>query len=141
MVQNLVWSVLYLRNTLSSALLQKVMTLFLITSTVPEFYVSIMTTFIYYLYVALESHFNSIKLKSFLRDNFTHFCAVILASTEYLDTYRELKHENFGYITRIFEDTSDYRFFFGKFRSTSRLRSSLINFMCMNWISYNKRIS
>ena len=45
-VQNLMWSGVYLRSTLSNTLLQKVLTLVPLTATGPEVYVAIMTTFL-----------------------------------------------------------------------------------------------
>ena len=42
-VQNLTWSVVYLRSTLSNTLLQRVLTLVPLTATGPEVYVAIMT--------------------------------------------------------------------------------------------------
>ena len=45
-VQNLTWSGVYLRSTLSNTLLQKLLTLVPLTATGPEFFVAIMTTFL-----------------------------------------------------------------------------------------------
>ena len=63
--QNLTWSGVYPRNTLSNDLLQKVMTLVLLTATGPEVYVATMTTIIsdscYYLIDTLN-HMNNLKL-------------------------------------------------------------------------------
>ena len=44
MVQNLTWSGVYLRSTLSSDILQKVLTLVPLTATGPKVYVATMTT-------------------------------------------------------------------------------------------------
>ena len=45
-VQNLKWSGVYLRSTLSNTLLQKLLTLVPLTATEPEVFVANMTTFI-----------------------------------------------------------------------------------------------
>ena len=45
-VQNLTWSEVYLRSNLSNTLLQKVLTLVLLTATGPEVFVATMTTFL-----------------------------------------------------------------------------------------------
>ena len=67
--------------TLSNSLLQKVLTLVLLTETVTEVFVATMTTFISNYYDALEetiTHIKSLKLKIHLRENFTYLCASIL---------------------------------------------------------------
>ena len=56
MVQNLKWSGVYLRSTLSNALLQKVLTLLPLTANVPEVFVDTMTTFLSNYYYALEEN-------------------------------------------------------------------------------------
>ena len=53
-VQNLTWSGVYIRITLSNTLLQKVLTLVPLTATGPEVYVAIMNTFISNFYDALD---------------------------------------------------------------------------------------
>ena len=53
-VQNLTWSGVYLRSTLSNTLLQEVLTLVPLTATGPEVYVSIITTFLSDSYDALD---------------------------------------------------------------------------------------
>ena len=58
MVQNLTWSGVYLRSTLSNTLLQKVLTLVPLTATGPGVYVAIMTTFLSDSYDALEETLN-----------------------------------------------------------------------------------
>ena len=63
-VQNLTWSVAYLRSNFPNYLLQKVLTLVLLTATGPEVFVVIMTTFISNSHDALEktlSHMNSLN--------------------------------------------------------------------------------
>ena len=45
-VQNMTWSVVYLMSTLSNTLIQKVLTLVLLTETIPEVFVATMATFI-----------------------------------------------------------------------------------------------
>ena len=65
-VQNLMWSGVYLRSTLSNNLLQKVLTLLPLTATGPEVYVATMTTIISDSYYSLADTLNqmeSLKLK------------------------------------------------------------------------------
>ena len=112
-IQNLKWSGVYLRSTLSNTILQKVLTLVPLTATGPEVFVSTMTTFLSNSYDALEetlTHMNSLKLKIYPGENVTDFCAAILVDAERLDSTGEFKPDYLGYITRIFEDTSDSRF-------------------------------
>ena len=52
-VQNLTWSGVYLRRTLSNDLLHKLLTLVPLTETLPELYDTTMATFLSYLYNAL----------------------------------------------------------------------------------------
>ena len=72
-----------------------------------------MDTFIYDSYDSLEdniSHMKSLKLKFYLGENITYLCAAILVGAERLESAGDFKPEHLGYTTRIFEDTSDYRF-------------------------------
>ena len=72
-----------------------------------------MTTFISDSYDALEetlTQINSFKLKSYPGKNVTYCCAVILVDAECLETSGAFKPEHLGYITHIFEDTSEFRF-------------------------------
>ena len=78
LVQNLTWSAVYLRSTLSNNLLYKVLILVPPTATGPEVFVTIMTKFLSNSYDALEetiNHMNSLKLNSYPGENVTHFCA------------------------------------------------------------------
>ena len=52
----------------------------------------------------------SLKLKSYLAENVTDFCAAILLDAERLESAGSFKPEHLGYITRIFEDTSESKF-------------------------------
>ena len=52
----------------------------------------------------------SLKLKSYPGENVTDFCAAILVDAERLESAGAFKPEHLGYITHIFEDTSDSRF-------------------------------
>ena len=73
--------------TLSNSLLQKVMTLVPLTTTVPEDFVTTMTIFLSDSYDALEetlNHIKSIKFKSCPGENVTYFCAEILVDAECL---------------------------------------------------------
>ena len=49
----------------------------------------------------------SLKLKSLPGENVTYCCAAILVDAERLESAGPFKPEHLGYITRIFEDTSD----------------------------------
>ena len=53
---------------------------------------------------------NSLKLKRYLWEKVTYCCAEILVYAEPLESSRALNPEHLGYITHIFEDTSDSRF-------------------------------
>ena len=53
---------------------------------------------------------NSLKLNSYPGENVTDCCAEILMYDERIEIAWAFKHECLGYITRIFEDTSDSRF-------------------------------
>ena len=74
-VHNLTWSGVYLRITLSTTLLQKVLILVLLTATGPEVFVATMTKFLSDSYDALEetiTHMKSLKLKSYPGENVTY---------------------------------------------------------------------
>ena len=104
---------MYLRSTLSNTLLQKVLALVPLKATGPEVFVATMTTFLSDSYDALEetlTHMKSLKLKSYPGENVTDCCAAILVDAERLESAGAFKPEHLGYITRIFEDTSDSRF-------------------------------
>ena len=112
-VQNLTWSGVYLRSTLSNTLLQKLLTLVQLIATGPEDFVSTMTKFLSDSYDALEktlNHMKSLKLGSYTGGDVADFCATILVDSERLESAGDLKPEHLGYITCIFEDTSDSRF-------------------------------
>ena len=112
-VQNLTWSGVYLRSTLSNTLLQKVLTLVILKVTGPEVFVATITTFISDYYDALEenlTHMKSLKLKSYPGENVTDCCAAILVDAERLESARTFKTDHLVNITSIFEDTSDSRF-------------------------------
>ena len=84
-----------------------------LTATGPEVFVTTMTTFLSDYYDALEetlNHMKSLKLKSYPGENVTDCCAAILVGSERLESARAFDPEHLGYITRIFEDTSDSRF-------------------------------
>ena len=52
----------------------------------------------------------SLKLKSYPGENVTDCCAEILVDAERLESAGAFTPEHLGYITHIFEDTSDSRF-------------------------------
>ena len=112
-VQNLTWSGVYLRSTLSNTLIQKVLTLVPLTATGPEVFVVTKTIFISDSYDALEetlTHMKSLKLKIYTGENITDCCAAILVNSERLGSAGAFNPEHLGYINHIFEDTSDSRF-------------------------------
>ena len=112
-VQNLTWSGVYLRSTLSNTILQKVLPLVPLTATGPEVFVANMTIFLSDYYYALEETLNnmkSLKLKSYTGENVTDCCAAILVDAERLESTGAFKPEHLGCINCIFEDTSDSRF-------------------------------
>ena len=109
-VQNLTWSGVYLSSTLSNTLLQKVLTFVPLTTTGPGVFVTTMNKFLYDSYDALEetlNHMKSLKLKIYPEENVTDCCAEILVNSERLESSGDFKPEHLGYITLIFEDTSD----------------------------------
>ena len=110
-----------------------------LTATGPEVFVATMTTLLSDSYDALEETLNnmkSLKLTSFSGENVTDCCAGILVNYERLESAGDFKNEHLGYITRIFEDTSNSDSFCGIFRSTRSLRSLSRNFVCVTWMSY-----
>ena len=52
----------------------------------------------------------SLKIKSYPGENVTYFCAEILLDADPLKSDGAFKSDHLGYITHIFEDTSDYRY-------------------------------
>ena len=112
-VQNLTWSGVYMRSTLSNTLLQKELTLVPLTATGPEVLVSTMTKYLSDSFDASEetlNHMKSLKLKIYPEKNITDFCAEILVDSLRLDSAGVFKPEHLGCITCIFEDTYDSRF-------------------------------
>ena len=88
-VQNLMWSGVYLRSNFSNTLLHKVLTLVLMTSTRPEIFFATMTTLIYDYYNDLEeslTQMKSINIKSYPRENVTDCCEAILVDAERLES-------------------------------------------------------
>ena len=82
-------------------------------ATRPEVFVATMKKFISEYYDVLEetlTHMKSIKLKNYPGENITDFCVTILVDAERLESSGAFKPEHLGYITSIFEDTSDSRF-------------------------------
>ena len=72
-----------------------------------------MTTFLSDSYDALEetlNHIQSLKRKIYPEENVTDCCAAILVDAERLQSAGAFNTEHLGYITRIIEDTSEYRF-------------------------------
>ena len=86
-----------------------------------EVYVATIKTFIYYYYDSLEetlNHMKIIKLNRYPGDNDISCFEAMLIDTECLEITRPFNNDHFGYITRIFENTSHS--VFGKFRGTRR---------------------
>ena len=93
--------------------LKKVLPLVPQTETGSEVFAPTMTTFLYNSYYALEgtlTHTKILKLKHYPGENVTDFCATILVDADLLESYGAFKPEYLGYITCIFDDTSDSRF-------------------------------
>ena len=112
-VQNLTWSGVYLRSTLSNTILQKVLTLVPLTATGPEVYVATMTTILsgsFYSLVDTLNHMKSLKLKDRPGGGVADCYDAILVNVESLESDGAFKPEHLGYIICIFEDTSDSRF-------------------------------
>ena len=81
-----------------------------LTATGPEVFTTTMTTFLSNYYDALEetlNHMESLKLKIYPGESVTDFCAEILVDAERLESAGSFKPVHLGYITCIFEDTSD----------------------------------
>ena len=99
-------------STFSNNLLRKVLTLVPLTATGPEVFVSTMTTFLSDYYYALEetlTPMKSLKLNIYPGENVTDCCTEILVDAEHLESAGAFKPEHLGYITCVFEDTSDSR--------------------------------
>ena len=112
-VQNLTWSGVYLRDTLSNDLLQKVLTLVPLTATGPEVYVATMTTIISNSYYSLMDTLNqtrNIKLKDHPGRDAADCYDTILVNVESLESAGAFKPEHLGYIIHIFENTYNSRF-------------------------------
>ena len=112
-VQNLTWSGSSLCSTFSYALLHKVLAQVMMTATRTEVYVVTITTVLYCSYYSLYdilNHLNSLKLKSFLGENFVDCYTEILVDYERLQSTGDLNAKHLGYITCIFEGTFDFIF-------------------------------
>ena len=104
-IQNLTWSGVYLRSTLSNTLLQKVLTLVPLTATGPEVYVATMTAIIsnyYYSLVDTLKNTKNLKLKDHTGRDVVDCYDEILVNVESLESAGALKPEHLGYIIRIF---------------------------------------
>ena len=70
-----------------------------LTATRPEVFVATMTTFLSDSYDALEenlTHTKSLKLKSYLEENVTDFCAAILVDDDRLESAGAFKPDHLG---------------------------------------------
>ena len=82
-------------------------------ATGPEVYFATMTTVLSNYYDSLVdtlNHIKSLKLKDHPGGNVKDCCNEILVDADHLGSARAFKPTHLGYITRIFEDTSDSRF-------------------------------
>ena len=105
----------------------------LLTATGPEVFVATMTTFLSDSYDALEetlNHMNSLKLNSYPGENVTDCCATILVDAERLESAGAFNPEHLGYITHIFEDTSDSRFRLWEIQKYKKV-TEFINKLCV----------
>ena len=76
-------------STFPSDLLKRAPTLVLLTETVPDVYVTTMTTVISNHYDYLEetlNHLDYLKIKDHLRKNFSEYCSAILVNAERLES-------------------------------------------------------
>ena len=81
-----------------------------LTATRPEVFVATMNKFLSGSYDSLEetlTHTKILKLKSYPGENVKDCCEAILVDAERLESAGAFKPEHLGYITCIFEDTSD----------------------------------
>ena len=112
-VQNLTWSGVYLRSTLSNDLLQRILILVPLTATGPEVYVVTMTPIIsdsYYSLMYTLNHTKSLKLKDNQGGDAVDCHNTILEHVESLESAGAFKPKHLGYIIHIFENTYDSRF-------------------------------
>ena len=112
-VQNLTWSRFYLSSTLLNSLLHQVLTLVILTDTIPKAYVTTMKTDISDSYNALENnvnHLKSRKLRSGPGENVADFCAAILVDAEILESSGAFNTKLLGYITHTTEGNYDCKF-------------------------------
>ena len=112
-VQNMTWSGVYLRSTLSNDIIQKILTLVPLTATGPEVYVATMTTIIsdyYYSLVDTLNHTNNLKLKDHSGRDAVYCYDAIVVNMESLESDEAFKPKHLGYIIHMFENTSNYIF-------------------------------
>ena len=115
-----------------------------LTATGPEVFVATITTFISDSYDALEetlTHMRSLKLKKYPREKVTDCCAAMLVDAERIESARAFNPEHLGYITCIFDDTSDSRFHLCDIQKYKEVTEFIKKFLCATWMSYHKRIS
>ena len=116
----------------------------MLTETRPEVLVATMTTFISNSYDDLGetlTHMKILKLKSYLGENVTDYCAAILVDAESLVSDGAFKTEHLGHINSIFEDTSDSRFRLWDIQKYKEVTDFLNFFVCVTWMSYHKESS
>ena len=109
-VQNLTWSGVYLRSNFTNTLLQRVLPLVPLTASGTEVFVATMDTFLSDSYDDLKEtliHMKIIKLKIYPGENVIDCCTPILVDDERLEISGAFKPDHLGYITHIFENSSD----------------------------------
>ena len=98
-VQNLTWSGVYLRWTLSNTFIHKVLTLVPLIATGPEVIFATMTKFLSGYYYALEetlNHMKRLKLESYPGESVTDCCVTILLDDERVESADAFKPEHLG---------------------------------------------
>ena len=143
-VQNLTWSGVYLRSTLSNTLLQKVLILVPLTATVHEVCVYTMNTVLFDYYDSLVTtlnHMTSLKLKYHPGGDVADCSDAILVDVERLDSSVFFKTKHIGYIICIFEDTSDYRFHIWENQKYKEVMEFVKKFLCVTKTSCKLMVS
>ena len=98
-VQNLIWSGVYLKISFKNDIIQKLPTLVVLTETRTKVYVPIMAVIISNYYYSLKetfNHLNSIKPKIYYGSNISDFCVAILENYERLESTDRFKLYHLG---------------------------------------------
>ena len=100
-------------RTFLYAIIHKVLELVPLTATGNEVYVDTITTVLSHSCYSLKetlTHLNCLKLKDRQGDNVAQLCAEILVNANRIESAEAFKTQRLGYITLIFQNTSDPRF-------------------------------